>query len=58
MSAEVVRWVRIQHTQTFVNEKYSKNFHVLIAKGMFRDMQLVVVGSGQQRAKLLDPNMT
>ena len=58
MSAEVVRWVRILRTQTYANEKYSEDSHVLTAKGMFRDMQLVVVGSGRQRVERHDPNMT
>ena len=58
MSAEVVRWVRILRTQTYANEKYSEDSHVLTAKGMIRDMQLVIVGSGQQRAELHDPNTT
>jgi hypothetical protein len=30
--------------------------HVLTALGKFHDMQLVVVGQGQQRAELHDPN--
>jgi hypothetical protein len=58
MSAEVVRWVRIQRTQTYAIGKYLEDSYVLIAKGMFRDMQLIAVGSGQQRAELRDPNMT
>ena len=58
MSAEVVRWVRIQRTQTYANGKYLEDSYVLTAKGMFRDMQLVVVGSGRQRVELHDPNMT
>jgi hypothetical protein len=57
MSAEVVRWVRIQRTQSYANGKYSEDSHLLTVKAMFRDMQLVVVGSGRQRAKLHDPNM-
>ena len=56
--AEVVRWVRILRTQTYANGKYSGDSHVLTAKGMIRDMQLVIVGSGQQRAELHDPNTT
>ena len=58
MSAEVVRWVRILGTQTYANGKYSRDSHVLTTKGMFRDMQLVIVGSGRQRAELHDPNTT
>ena len=58
MSAEVVRLVRILRTQTYANGKYSEDSHVLTANGMFRDMQLVVVGSGRQCAELHDPNTT
>jgi hypothetical protein len=58
MFAEVVRWVYIEHTQTYANGKYSEDFHVLTARGMFHDLQLVVVGSSRQRTKLHDPNMT
>jgi hypothetical protein len=56
MSAKVVRWVRIQRTQTYANGKYLEDSHVLTAKGIFRDIQLVVVGSGRQRPELHDPN--
>ena len=45
MPTEVVRWVRILCTQTYANEKYSEDSHILTAKGMFRDMQLNQVGS-------------
>ena len=58
MFAEVVRWVRIQRTQTYANGKYSKDLHVLIAMGRFRDMQLVLVGSNWQHAELRDLNTT
>jgi hypothetical protein len=58
ISAEVVRWVRIQRTQTYANGKYLEDSHVLTEKGMFRDMQLVVVRSGRQRAELHDPSTT
>jgi hypothetical protein len=55
---EVVRWVPTQRTQTYANGKYSNDSHVLTAMGRFRDMQLVLVGLGQQHAELHDPNMT
>jgi hypothetical protein len=58
MFAEVVRWVHRQRTQTYTNGKYSEDSHVLIAMGRFSDTQLVVVGLGQQRVELHDPNMT
>ena len=58
MFAEVVRWVRIQRTQTYANGKYSEDFHVLTTMGRFRDMQLVLVGSNRQRAELRDLNTT
>jgi len=58
MFAEVVKWVRILRTQIYANGKYLVDSHVLIAIGMFHDMQLVVVVLGQQRAELRDPNMT
>ena len=58
MFAEVVRRVRTQHTQTYPNGKYSKDFHVLTAMGRFHDMQLVLVGSNWQRAELRDLNTT
>jgi hypothetical protein len=58
MFAEVMRWVRIQCTKIYVNGKYMEDSHVLTAMGRFHDMQLVVVGLGQQRAELRDLNMT
>ena len=58
MFAEVVRWVRILRTQIYANGKYLVDSHVLTAMGRFHYMQLVVVGLGQQRAELRDPNMT
>ena len=58
MFVEVVRWVRIKCTQIYTKGTYLVDSHVLTAMGRFHDMLLVVVGLGQQRAELRDPNMT
>jgi hypothetical protein len=56
-TADVVRWVHKQVTQTYANGKYLADFHVPIVRGDFNNMQLVMVGLIQQYAILLDPNM-
>jgi hypothetical protein len=52
-----VRSMRIQHNRTYIDEKYTDDFHIQVAVGNYYDMHLDAIVLGQQRVRLHDPNM-